>query len=93
VEPLLNAKQAADLASLLTAVRARSRLGHEHRDQAEYRSGQVRSIRGLAADDAQTIASLLEHVAGSPWLPLHVEQSARAWAESLEELSGDTTNP
>ena len=42
---------------------------------------------------AFNLVPALEHVAGSPWLPLHVEQWARAWAESLEELSGDTTNP
>ncbi len=91
VESLLNARQAADLAGLLIAVRAQSHLGQVYRDQAEYWSSRVG--RGLAVDDAQWIASLLVEVAGSPWLPGHVEQWARAWAESLEELAGDPTSP
>jgi hypothetical protein len=78
---LLNPKQATDLASLLVAVSQQARLGPEYRDQADYWASQVEP-------GAQTIAGLLEDVAGSPWLPAHMEQWARAWAASLEELAG-----
>jgi hypothetical protein len=43
---------------------------------------------GLAAEDAETIVWLLQEVAGSPWLPEPMEQWARSWLASLEELSG-----
>jgi hypothetical protein len=43
---------------------------------------------GLAAEDAETIVWLLQEVAGSPWLPRPMEQWARSWVASLEELSG-----
>ena len=86
VKPLLNARQATDLAGLLAAVSGQEHLGHEYRDDADYWAGQVDP--GLAADDAQTIAWLLWDVAGSPWLPEPVEQWARSWAGSLEELAG-----
>ena len=84
--PLLSFTQATDLAGLLMAVSQQARLGPEYRDQADYWASQVEPE--LDADGAQTIAGLLEDVAGSPWLPAHMEQRARAWAASLEELAG-----
>ncbi|HZD72014.1 MAG TPA: hypothetical protein VFA45_24795 [Actinomycetes bacterium] len=89
MESLLNAKQATDLAGLLRAVSAQPRLGRESRDEAGYWASQIEP--GLEADDAQTIAWLLQDVAGSRWLPSHIEQWAKAWAASLEELTGGTT--
>jgi hypothetical protein len=86
LEPLLSPKQATDLASLLTAVSQQARLGPEYRGQADYWASQVKP--GLDADGAQTIAALLQDVAGSPWLPAHMEQWARAWTASLEEFTG-----
>jgi hypothetical protein len=85
LEPLLSVKQATDLAGLLTAVSQQARLGPEYRDQADYWAGQVEP--GRDADCAQTIAGLLQDVAASPWLPAHIEQWARVWAASLEELA------
>jgi hypothetical protein len=76
VEPLLNPKQATDLVGLLAAVSEQSRLGREYRDAAGYWAGQVHP--GLDEDDPQTIAWLLGGIAGSPSLPGHVEQWARA---------------
>jgi hypothetical protein len=53
------------------------------------RDGIVRHVDpGLAAEDAETIVWLLQEVAGSPWLPEPMEQCARSWVASLEELSG-----
>lgn len=86
VEPLLNRRQASDLTGLLAAVSVQTHLSHEYRDEADYWSGQVDPE--LAAEDAQTIAWLLWDVAGSSWLPEPVEQWARSWASSLEDLSG-----
>jgi hypothetical protein len=86
MEPLLNSRQVTDLVGLLAAVSVEVHLGHEYRDEADYWAGQVDP--GLAADDAETIAWLLWDVAGSPWLPEPVEQWARSWAGSLEELTG-----
>jgi hypothetical protein len=86
VETLLNPKQSADLTSLLAAVSVQARLGSGYREEADYWAGQVGS--GLDADDMQTIAWLLEDVAGSPWLPDPIGQWARAWATTIKELSG-----
>ena len=88
MEPLLNSKQATDLVGLLAAVSEQARLGHEYRDEANYWASQVDP--GLAAEDAQTIVWLLQQVAGSPWLPEHMEQWARSWVAGLEELTGGT---
>jgi hypothetical protein len=85
LEPLLSLKQATDLAGLLTAVSQQARLGPEYRDQADYWASQIKPE--LDTDGAETIAGLLQDVAGSPWLPAHIEQWARAWAASLEELT------
>jgi hypothetical protein len=85
LEPLLSLKQATDLAGLLTAVSQQARLGPEYRDQADYWASQIKPE--LDTDGAETIAGLLQDVAGSPWLPVHIEQWARAWAASLEELT------
>jgi hypothetical protein len=53
------------------------------------RDGIVRHVDpGLAAEDAETIVWLLQEAAGSPWLPEPMEQCARSWVASLEELSG-----
>ena len=89
MEPLLSPKQATDLVGLLAAVSEQTRLGREYRDEADYWASQVELE--LAAEDAQTIAGLLQDVAGSPWLPAHIEQWARAWAASLEELTSGRT--
>jgi hypothetical protein len=35
----------------------------------------------------QSIAWLLEDVAGSPWLPEPIQQWARAWAMTIRELT------
>jgi hypothetical protein len=86
MEALLGPKQAIDLADLLTAVSQQTHLGQQYRHQASYWAGQVQL--GLGGDSAQTIAGLLQDVAGSPWLSVHMEQWARAWAASLEELTG-----
>jgi hypothetical protein len=86
LKSLLSPEQASDLAGLLSAVSQQTRLGPGYRDQADYWAGQVEP--GLDADGAQTIAGLLQDVAGSPWLPAHMERRARAWAASLEELAG-----
>jgi len=91
VDPLLNPKQATDLGGLLAAVSQQYRLGREYRDEAGYWASQVQP--GLDQDDAQTTAWLLEDVAGLPWLPGAVEQWARAWAASLEELFGGIEAP
>jgi hypothetical protein len=85
VESLLNPKQTADLASLLSAVSSQARLGSGYRDQAGYWAGQVGPR--LAAGDVQSIAWLLEDVAGSPWLPEPMQQWARAWAMTIRELT------
>src|SRR5438093_4595364 len=66
VEVLLDPKQTADLVSLLGAVSAQDHLGSGYRDQAGYWASQVGF--GLDAGDMQTIAWLLEDVAGSPWM-------------------------
>jgi hypothetical protein len=87
-EPLLNSKQATDLAGLLGTVSEQDRLGREYRDEADYWASQVDPR--LAAEDARTIAWLLRDVAGSPWLPEPVGQWARAWAANLEDLTGGT---
>jgi hypothetical protein len=87
VETLLNPKQSADLTSLLAAVSVQARLGSGYREEADYWAGQVASGL-LAADDMQTIAWLLEEVAGSPWLPDPIGQWARAWAATIKELTG-----
>jgi hypothetical protein len=86
METLLSSAQATDLVGLLAVVSAQSHLGHEHRDEADYWAGQVDP--GLAAEDADSIVWLLQEVAGSPWLPRPMEQWARSWAASLEELTG-----
>lgn len=91
MEPLLSAKQATDLTGLLMAVSEQARVGREYRDEADYWASQVEPA--LDIDDAQTIAWLLWEVAGSRWLPGHMEQWARAWAASLEELTGGGTAP
>jgi hypothetical protein len=88
VQQLLTSRQATDLVSLLAVVSDQTHLDHEYRNEADYWADQVDP--GLAADDAQTIAWLLHDVAGSLWLPEHMEQWARAWAASLEELTGGT---
>lgn len=89
MEPLLSPKQATDLVGLLAAVSEQTRLGHEYRDEAEYWASQVDPK--LTAEDAQTITGLLQDVADSRWLPARMEQWARAWAASLEELTGVRT--
>ena len=86
MEQLLNSAQATDLVGLLGAVSEQTRLGREDRDEADYWASQVDPR--LAAEDARTIAWLLRDVAGSPWLPEPMEQWARSWLASLEELSG-----
>jgi hypothetical protein len=86
MEPLLNAKQATDLTVLLNAVSEQAPLGRAYRDEAGYWATHV--APGLDVEDAKTIAWLLEDVAGSRWLPGHLEQWVRAWAASLEELTG-----
>ncbi|HEX2375806.1 MAG TPA: hypothetical protein VHO93_17645 [Actinomycetota bacterium] len=86
MEPLLNSKQATDLVGLLAVVAVQTHLGHEYREEADYWAGQVDP--GLAAEDAETIVWLLEEVAGSLWLPRPMEQWARSWVVSLEELAG-----
>ena len=85
MESLLNPKQTADLASLLSAVSAQARLGSGDRDQAGYWADQVGPR--LAAGDVQIIAWLLEDVAGSPWLPEPMQQWARAWTTTIRELT------
>ena len=85
-EPLLSSAQATDLVGLLAVVSAEPHLGHAYRDEADYWAGQVDP--GLAAEDAETIVWLLQEVAGSPWLPEPMEQWARSWVASLEELTG-----
>jgi hypothetical protein len=88
MEPLLSSAQATDLVALLAVVSVHAHLGHEYRDEADYWAGQVDS--GLDAENAETIAWLLQEVAGSPWLPEHMVWWARSWVASLEELSGGT---
>jgi hypothetical protein len=62
--------------------------GHQqYRHEAGYWAGQIQP--GLGDDSAQTIAELLQDVAGSPWLPAHMEHWARAWTASLEELTSE----
>jgi hypothetical protein len=84
--PLLTALQASDLVGLLAAVSEQAHLGASYRDEAGCWASQVDPR--LDAEDAQTIAWLLWDVAGSPWLPEPVEQWAKSWAASLEDLSG-----
>jgi hypothetical protein len=87
VEPSLNRKQTADLAGLLAAVSVQARLGSGYRNEAGYWAGQVGS--GLNADALQSIAWLLEEVAGSPWLSEPLQQWASAWARTIRELTDD----
>jgi hypothetical protein len=91
VEGLLSAKQATDLAWLLATVSRQSRLGQERRDQAGYWATQIDP--GLREDDAQTIAWLLEDVAGSHTVPDHMQQWASAWAATLADLAGGRPAP
>jgi hypothetical protein len=86
MEQLLNSAQASDLVGLLAVVSVQTHLGHEYREEADYWAGQVDP--GLAAEDARSIGWLLQEVAGSPWLPRPMEQWARSWVASLEELTG-----
>jgi len=85
VEPLLNPKQTADLANLLAAVSSQDRLGSGYRNEADYWAGQVNA--GLDGSEVHSIASLLEDVAGSPWLPEPMQQWARAWTATIRELT------
>jgi hypothetical protein len=82
---LLNPAQAADLASLLDAVGSQLHLASGYRNEADYWAGQVRF--GLDASDVDSIALLLEDVAGSPWLPEPMQQWARAWTATIRELT------
>jgi hypothetical protein len=85
VDPLLNPEQAADLADLLAEVSAHDHLSSGYRNQAGYWASQVGP--DLQPSDAWNIASLLEDVAGSPWLSRPMEQWARAWMGTIEELT------
>jgi hypothetical protein len=87
VEVLLDPKQTADLVSLLGAVSAQDHLGSGYRDQAGYWASQVGF--GMDAGDMQTIAWLLEDVAGSPWMADPLQQWASAWAMTIRELTHD----
>jgi hypothetical protein len=63
-----------------------SHLGTPYRGEADYWAGHL----GLAldVDDVQVVASLLEDVAGSPWLPEPMQHWARAWVATITELLG-----
>jgi hypothetical protein len=86
VETLLNPKQTTDLISLLATVSVQARLGSGHRGEADYWAGQIES--GLDADDMQRIAWLLEDVAASPLLPDPIQQWAKAWTVTIDDLTG-----
>ena len=90
MERLLTAELAADLADLLAAVSEQSRLGRAYCDEADYWTNHVHD---LDVDDAETIAWLLDEVAGSPWLTSDQCERARAWAASLRDLPGWTRGP
>ncbi len=83
----LDSRQTADLASLLGMVSAQERLGSGYRNEADYWAGQVGF--GLDADAMQSVAWLLEDVAGSPWLPDPLEQRASVWARTIRKLADD----
>jgi len=85
VESLLNLKQVTDLANLLGAISSQVRLGSGYRNEAGYWASQVGP--GLNASDVHSIASLLEDVAGSPWLPEPMQQWARAWTATIRDLT------
>jgi hypothetical protein len=55
MQSLPSSAQATDLVGPLAVVSAQSHLGHEYRDEADYRAGQVDP--GLAAEDAETTES------------------------------------
>ena len=85
-EWLLSFKEVAELADLLEAVSKQALLGHLWCRDADYWAEQVRPE--LDVDDAETVGGLLDEVAGSPWLPGPMQQQARAWAATLQELVG-----
>ncbi len=86
MELLLNPKQTTDLINLLAAISVQVRLGSGYRGEADYWAGQIES--GLDADDVQRIAWLLEDVAACPLLPDPIQQWAKAWTASIDELTG-----
>ena len=86
METLLNPKQTTDLVSLLAAISVQARLGSSYRGEADYWAGQIEC--GLDTDDMQCIAWLLEEVAACPLLPDPIQQWAKAWTVTIDELTG-----
>jgi hypothetical protein len=82
----LSSGQAVDLSNLLGMVSEQPRLGRPYCTEADYWATYIGP--GLLADDARIVAALLEDVAGSPWLPDPIQQWARAWVETITELTG-----
>jgi hypothetical protein len=83
MDHLLSVERADDLVGLLVAIASAGRLAHAYRDQAGYWASQVDST--LAADDAKTVARLLDEAADSLWLPSRLEQRTRVWASNLHQ--------
>jgi hypothetical protein len=75
--PLLNPRQAVDLSSLLGHVSTQDHLSQPYRGEADYWASHL--VPTLDVGDVQVVGSLLENVAGSPWLPEPVWQWARSW--------------